>query len=70
MSTPFALDRKQIAWAFDKWNLGYTLDEIADALFVNRRTLERAFNRTYGKNRIRIKPILVYEDFVGGGSEK
>lgn len=51
-----ALTRKQIYWAYEKWCLGYTLLQIAEALNVCERTVRRAI-----KDKERIRPILVYE---------
>lgn len=53
-----ALTRKQIAWAYDKWCLGYTQLQISEALNVCERTVRRAL-----KNKDRIRPILVYKEW-------
>lgn len=51
-----ALDRPQIEWAYEKWCIGYTQMQIAEALNVCDRTIKRAL-----KNKERIRPILKYE---------
>lgn len=53
---PKALNKKQIEWAYEKWCQGYTMLEIADALYVNERTVGRAL-----KGKQKIRPILTYE---------
>lgn len=52
-----ALTKAQISWAYDRWCEGYTYLQIADALYVCSKTIQRALQ---GKPRIR--PILVYEE--------
>lgn len=58
----FALDNKQKKWAYDMWCLGYTKNQIADALYVCEKTVARALT---GKPRIR--PILKYEREINNG---
>lgn len=36
------LSQAQIDWAYDKWCSGYSLKEIASALFVSESTISRA----------------------------
>lgn len=50
------LTKKEIEWAYEKWCQGYTMLEIADALYVNERTVGRAL-----KGKQKIRPILTYE---------
>lgn len=52
----FALDRSQIEWAYEKWCIGYTQLQIAEALYVCEMTVRRAL-----KSKPRIRPILKYE---------
>lgn len=54
------LGEEEKAWAYEKWCEGYTQQQIADALYVERRTLTNAFR---GKQRIR--PKLVYTGKMG-----
>lgn len=51
-----ALSDKQKEWAYEKWCLGYTQLQIAEALYVCEKTVQRAL-----KNRPRIRPILIYK---------
>ena len=51
-----ALDKSQIEWAYEKWCIGYTQLQIAEALNVCEMTIRRAL-----KNKERIRPILKYE---------
>ena len=37
---PPILSREEISWAYDKWCEGYTHQEIADALYVSRVTVQ------------------------------
>jgi len=55
-----ALDEKQLAWAKQKRRERYTFYEIADALFVDYKTVERAFIR-HGIDTKRPRQILEYE---------
>jgi DNA-binding XRE family transcriptional regulator len=59
-----ALSLKQKEWAYIKWCEGYTLDQIADALFVGSKTVRRAIN-----GRPRIRPILKYEEREGADND-
>ena len=47
-------------WAYDMWCLGYTQNQIAEALGVCEATIRRAL-----KDKPRIRPILTYK----GGAE-
>lgn len=51
-----ALAFKQKQWAYDMWCLGYTQKQIANALFVCEKTVQRAL-----KNKPRIRPVLIYK---------
>jgi DNA-binding transcriptional regulator LsrR (DeoR family) len=51
-----ALSYKQIEWAYDKWCIGYTQSQIAEALHVCEKTITRALN-----NKPRIRPVLKYD---------
>lgn len=51
-----ALTFKQKQWAYDMWCLGYTQKQIADALFVCVKTVQRAL-----KDKPRIRPNLTYK---------
>ena len=51
-----ALLPEQKKWAYDMWCLGYTQMQIADALYVCEKTIQRAL-----KNKPRIRPILIYK---------
>lgn len=53
------LTLRQQIWAYARWCDGYTYQQIADALNVCPKTIQRAIN---GKPRIR--PILRYEEGV------
>lgn len=48
------LSRKEREWVYDKWCLGYTQEQIADALCVSRKTIVRAIHK-----RPKIRPMLV-----------
>lgn len=43
---------EQIEWAFSKWCRGVTQEQLADALFVDVRTIQRMF-----KGRQRVKSV-------------
>lgn len=51
-----ALTFKQKQWAYDMWCLGYTQKQIANALFVCEKTVQRAL-----KNKQRKRPVLIYK---------
>lgn len=51
-----ALTRAQIEWAYTKWCEGYTLLQIADALYVGEKTIRRAL-----MGRPKIRPVLKYD---------
>ena len=50
------LSREKIEWAYTKWCEGYTQQQIADALFVCKKTIARVL-----KGKPRIRPILTYD---------
>lgn len=54
------LGEEEKAWAYEKWCEGYTQQQIADALYVERRTLTNAL-----KDKPRIRPKLVYTGKMG-----
>lgn len=51
-----SLTHKEKEWAYEQWCKGYTLVEVAAAMNVCSKTIERAIH-----GRPRIKPVLVYE---------
>jgi len=51
------LNEEQIQWVYRKWCVGYTKEEIADALHVCRKTLGRAL-----KGKTKIRPKLTYDE--------
>ncbi len=51
------LSHKQREWAYARWCEGRTQAEIADALNVSIKTVNRALS-----GRVRIKSVLVYEE--------
>lgn len=51
-----SLTPNQKQWAYSKWCLGYTQIQIADALNVCEKTIQRAL-----KGKPRIRPILKYK---------
>ena len=51
------LSDRQKKWAYEKWCDGYTMYDIAAALGVCYKTIQRAIN---GKPRIR--PVLEYKE--------
>lgn len=50
------LTAKEKEWAYTKWCEGYTRLQIANALNVCEKTIQRALH-----NRPRIRPVLVYD---------
>ena len=50
------LTKHEEEWAYKKWCEGYTQQQIANALYVCERTVQRSL-----KNKPRIRPILVYD---------
>ena len=50
------LNRKEIEWAYSKWCEGYTQSQIAEALNVCSKTIQRAIG-----SMERIRPVLVYD---------
>lgn len=53
------LNWQQREWAYSKWCLGYTQEQIAEALYCSTKTIRRAIN-----GRPKIRPILKYEGGV------
>ena len=51
------LSHKECEWAYQKWCEGYRRIDIAHALNVCEKTVQRALH-----GRPRIRPVLVYED--------
>ena len=60
------LTQREIDWAYEKWCEGYRLDQIADALYCNVRTISRAF-RKHGC--VRIRPVLKCPEHILGVRE-
>ena len=54
MRTPI-LSPEEIEWAYEKWCLGYSQEEIAKVLYVHPNTISYAF-----RGRKKQKPPLVY----------
>lgn len=54
------MNRKMREWAYARWCEGYTQLQIAEALHVSHKTINRALS---GKPRIR--PILIYKEGDG-----
>lgn len=52
-----ALTPAQVEWAYEKWCLGYTQTQIAEALEVSSRTVFREIKKL---GRPRIRPKLIY----------
>lgn len=59
---PPVLSEDEIAWAYEKWCEGYTHQQIAEALYVDRRTIGKALK---GKTRILKRPKLIYNGRMG-----
>lgn len=57
MPIKYDLTHKQKEWAYEKYCIGYTCAQIADALCVSDKTITRAIN-----GRPRIRPILTYTE--------
>ena len=55
------LTKKQKDWAYDRWCDGYPMYDIAAALGVCTKTIQRAIN-----GRPRIRPILIYQEEARG----
>lgn len=51
------LSLKEKEWAYEKWCIGYTQIQIANALHVHEKTIIRALH-----DKPRIRPILVYKE--------
>lgn len=50
------LTKEQEEWAYDKWCVGYSHEEIAIALFVSPKTIDKTLC-----NKIKVKPTLICE---------
>ena len=50
------LTKEKEEWAYQKWCEGYTQQQIAEALYVSEKTVQRSL-----KNKPRIRPNLVYD---------
>lgn len=60
---PPVLSEEEISWAYEKWCEGYTHQQIAEALYVDRRTIGKALK---DKPKIpRKRPKLVYNGRMG-----
>lgn len=59
------LSVKEREWAYQKWCEGYTRAEIADALNVCPKTVQRAIGHLP-----KVKPVLVYTGEKENGSYK
>ena len=55
MQTNTRLTWQQKEWAYDMWCIGYTQEQIGEALNVSYKTIQRAIH-----GRERIRPILKY----------
>ena len=44
-------------WAYEMWRIGYTQMQIADALFVCEKTINRIL-----KGKPSIRPVLIYKE--------
>ena len=53
---PKALTKEQEEWAYAKWCMGYSHEEIANALFVSTKTIDRTL-----QNKVKVKPTLTCE---------
>ena len=53
------LSEDEITWAYEKWCEGYTQQQIADALYVERRTVAFAL-RDKPRKKPGVRPKLVY----------
>ena len=53
------LSNDAVHWAYEKYCLGYTLIQIADALGCCERTVRREFKR---RGLVRIRPVLTYKE--------
>ncbi len=58
------LNDHQEEWAYYWWNRGYTMNEIAEALWVSKATVNRAIERKRQENQkwYREKPPLKYDE--------
>lgn len=56
------MTHKEKEWAYDKWCMGYTQEQIATALGVCTKTVRRALH-----GRPRIRPILVCPKMIREG---
>ena len=55
--TKEAMTLKQKEWAYRQWCLGYRFSEIAEALGLATKTVQKAL-----KKRPQIRPLLVYDE--------
>ena len=53
----FVLDEAAVSWAYKWWCYGASYEQLADALYVNPKTVERAFKR---RGLVRIRTRLHY----------
>ena len=53
----FMLSHKEVEWAYDQWCNGHTRLQIALALNVCEKTIQRALH-----GRPRLRPVLIYEE--------
>lgn len=53
------LTEKQLKWAYTKWCEGYSVLEIAEALYIDSSTLYRIFRQ---RGMIRIRIPLEYKE--------
>lgn len=60
------LTENQCAWAIEIYRTSYTVQEIADALGVSRKTMQRFFEKTFGSQpgACRNKKPLIYEENI------
>ena len=65
MANKAILTSEEKDWAYQKWCEGYTKNQIASALFVSTKTIDRAF-----KGRARIRLTLVHKDYIKSYSRK
>ena len=66
MQTNTRLTWQQKEWAYDMWCIGYTQEQIGEALGVSYMTIRRAIH-----GRARIIPILKYpHELIASGQRK
>lgn len=56
---PPVLSEDEITWAYEKWCEGYTMQQIAEALYVDRRTIGNVL-RGRPRKKPGVRPKLVY----------